>query len=418
MDPSNLSITFTPTVASYAILSANSSLWTSTSGYNQDLGIAVNGGIYPTAAGQPEAWKESGGPTTYAPDAAFVQTVIPVAASTLYTAKLQWKANQPDPYTILAGAGPIGSKFSPTRITAWLVPASPTTVTSKSSTAQYPLNGNDGVTWKDIDPANLSLSFTPPAGNWLAYVSGNADLWTTGAANQDLGISLTGGGYPTTAGQPEAWKESGGTAPYSPNAAFVQAPLPVVGGGTVYTAKLQWKANHATSGTILAGAGPVGNFSPTSLTVVLLPNPSGGSSTSSTQQYSLTGSDGSTWQTIDPNLKLALSPAAATNYLFAANADLWSRALGYGQDIGLMISGGSYGTGTLVAWQESGAAGTFSPNASYAFGDITLAGSTTYNVWLVWKTNHAAPPGVSIVAGAGPIGVKYSPTWLTATVLN
>ena len=40
--------------------------------------------------------------------------------------------------------------------------------------------------------------------------------------NQDIGISVIGGVYPTTAGQPEAWKESGGFAgTFSPNAAFV-----------------------------------------------------------------------------------------------------------------------------------------------------------------------------------------------------
>jgi hypothetical protein len=417
IDPTNLSISFTPTVPSYAILSANSSLWTSAAGYNQDLGIAVTGGAYPSVNGQPEAWKESGGPTTFAPNAAFVQTVIPVGAAATYTARLQWKTNQPDPFTTYAGAGPIGNAYSPTRITAMLVPVSSATVFSKSSTSQYSLGGSDGSTWSDMDAANLSLSFSPPAGNWLAYVSGNADLWTNGAGNnQDLGVSVTGGPYPSTAGQPEIWKESGGPATFSPNAAFAQAVLPVTG-ALGYTAKLQWKANHATSGTIWAGAGPGTKFSPTSLTVVLLPNPAGGASKSSTQQYSLYGSDGSTWQTIDPNVKLTLSPAGATNFLFAANVDLWTTALGYGQDIGLMISGGSYGSGTLVAWQESGAAGTFSPNAAYAFGDITLAGANTYNVWLVWKANHPAP-GVSIVAGAGPIAGKFSPTWLTATALN
>jgi hypothetical protein len=417
MDNGKLSINFTPSVPSVAILSANTSLWTSTAGYNQDVGITVTGGAYPTVSGQPEAWKESGGPTTYSPNAAFVQTVIPVAAGTGYTAKLQWKANQPDPYTIWAGAGPIGSNFSPTRITALLVPVSPTTVTSTSSTAQYPLTGNDGNAWSDIDPANLIVSFNPPAGNWLAYISGNADMWTTGGANQDLGITLTGGAYPTTAGQPEVWKESGGPVPYSPNAAFVQAPLPVVG-NTNYVARLQWKANHATSGTIWAGAGGAGKFSPTSLSVVLIPNPSRGIGISSTQQYPFPNSDGNTWTAMDiANLKLTLAPSVTTNYLVSGSADLWSNTLGYGQDIGVMISGGIYGTtGTLLGWQESGAAGTFSPNAAYTFSDVTLYGGNTYTVWLVWKANHWAP-GVTIYAGAGGAG-KFSPTWLTATALN
>jgi hypothetical protein len=297
------------------------------------------------------------------------------------------------------------------------VPVTPVPVTNKSSTTQYKLAGSNGTTWQDVDATNLNVSFTPPAGNWLAYVSGNADLWTSGAGdNQDLGVALTGGAYPTTPGQPEAWKESGGPAVMSPNAAFVQAPLAVLG-GTPYTARLQWKANHPTGGTIWAGAGN-GKFSPTSIAVVLVPSPAGGAGASSTAQYPLANSDGGTWTPLDmTNLKLTLTPSANTNYLLTGNADLWTNTLGYGQDVGVMISGGVFGSGTLLAWQESGAAGTLSPNAAYVFGDVPLVASTTYTVWLVWKTNHAAP-GVTIYVGAGPIGTKFSPTWLTATALN
>jgi hypothetical protein len=116
------------------------------------------------------------------------------------------------------------------------------------------------------------------------------------------------------------------------------------------------------------------------------------------------------------NLKLTLAPSVTTNYLVSGSADLWTNTLGYGQDIGVMISGGAYGAGTLLAWQESGAAGTFSPNAAYTFADVALAGGTSYTVWLVWKANHSAP-GVTIYVAAG-WGGKYSPTWLTATALN
>jgi len=417
MDATSLTISFTPSAASVAILSANASLWTSAPGYNQDLGITVSGGAYPTTPGQPEAWKESGGSTTYSPNAAFLQTLIPVAASTTYTAKIQWKANQNDPFTIWAGAGPIGNKYSPTRITAWLIPTNPTTVSSKSSTLQYNLLSTNSPTWLDIDATNLGVTFTPPSGNWLALVSGNADLWTTGGGtNQDLGIALSGGAYPTTSGQPEAWKESGGPSVMSPNAAFVQAPLQVVG-GTTYTARLQWKTNHSSAGSIWAGAGN-GKYSPTSIAVVLVPSPAGGSGASTTQQYTQANSDGATWQALDmTNLKLTVAPGTNTNYLLSGNVDLWTNALGYGQDIGVMISGGTFGSGTLLTWQESGAVGTFSPNAAYVFGDVALAGGTTYTVWLVWKANHSAP-GVTIYAAAGPIGTKYSPTLLSAEALN
>ena len=428
IDPTNLSITFTPNAASVAILSANASLWTNVAGYNQDIGISVTGTGFPTVTGQPEAWKESGGVSnpaspgsaTFSPNAAFLQTVIPVSAATPYTAKLQWKSNVPDPYTIWAGAGPIGNKYSPIRISAFLVPLSQMTQWSKSSPAQYQLSGSNGATWQDIDTTNLSVTFTPPPGNWLAMVSGNADLWTSSLGiNQDIGVTVSGGLYPTTLGQPEVWKESGGPATLSPNAAFVQAPLAVVGTST-YTAKLQWKANRPTSGTIWAGAGPVaGKYSPTSIAVYLVPSPAGGAGASTTQQYTFPISDGSTWLALDnTNLKLTLTPSVNTNYLLSANVDLWTNTIGYGQDIGIMISGGTFGTGgTLLTWQESGSTGTFSPNAAYAYGDVSLAASTTYTVWLVWKTNRAAP-GVTIYAAAGPIGTKYSPTLLSAVALN
>ena len=126
VNATNLSLTITPSFNCQAILSGNSDLWTSTAGFNQDLGILISGGAYPTVAGQPEAWKESGGfAGTFSPNAAFVETVKPLVAGTTYTIKLQWKANKNAPgATIWAGAGPIplgSSTFSPTRLTALLI---------------------------------------------------------------------------------------------------------------------------------------------------------------------------------------------------------------------------------------------------------------------------------------------------------
>jgi hypothetical protein len=149
------------------------------------------------------------------------------------------------------------------------------TLFTKVSTQQYMLSNSDGVTWVDMDATNLSLTVAPKQ-NSLAIIMGNSDLWTSQAGyNQDIGIAVSGGSYPTTAGQPEAWKESGGFAgTYSPNAAFAQTVLPL-SGGTAYTIKLVWKANKsATGATIWAGAGPIGGkFSPTRLTVLLIPAP-------------------------------------------------------------------------------------------------------------------------------------------------
>jgi hypothetical protein len=143
------------------------------------------------------------------------------------------------------------------------------------STRQYTLSDSNGVSWIDMDDTNLSLTLTPQQ-NSLAIISANSDLWTSKAGyNQDLGIAITGGSYPSTAGQPEAWKESGGFAgTFSPNAAFAQTLLPLTA-GTAYTVKLQWKTNkNAPGASIWAGAGPVGGkFSPTRLTVLLVPTP-------------------------------------------------------------------------------------------------------------------------------------------------
>ena len=73
-----------------------------------------------------------------------------------------------------------------------------------------------------------------------------------------------------------------------------------------------------------------------------------------------------------------------------------------------MVSGGAYGTGTLVAWKESGGfAGTFSPNAAFVTTDLHLQAGVTYTVWVVWKANRAGPS--NIYAGAGPIGGAFSP---------
>jgi hypothetical protein len=147
-------------------------------------------------------------------------------------------------------------------------------------TTQPTLAGSDGTTWVPMSGA-LSITLTPKF-HAQARVSANVDLWTTtSGVNQDIGVMVTGGtggaggvgNYPTTTGQPEAWKESGGNAGiFSPNAAQLEAVLPVHA-GQAYTFSLVWKANHATSGTIWAGAGPIGGkFSPTRLTIQLVPD--------------------------------------------------------------------------------------------------------------------------------------------------
>jgi hypothetical protein len=109
------------------LISANIDLWTSQAGYNQDIGISVSGGSYPTVPGQPEAWKESGGfAGTFSPNAAYVETVITISPQTTYDITVTWKANKPaSGATIWAGAGPDPPSdpftgYSPSRLT--LVP--------------------------------------------------------------------------------------------------------------------------------------------------------------------------------------------------------------------------------------------------------------------------------------------------------
>jgi hypothetical protein len=137
------------------------------------------------------------------------------------------------------------------------------------STSQYKLSNSDGATWTAIDWSKEVL-FTPTK-DCTAIVSANADLWTANAGfNQDIGIAVVDGpGFPSVAGQPEGWKESGGFAgTFSPNAAYMQIVL-ALKMNTTYSMQLVWKTNkNAAGATIYAGAGPIGGaYSPTRLTV-------------------------------------------------------------------------------------------------------------------------------------------------------
>jgi len=149
-------------------------------------------------------------------------------------------------------------------------------------------------------------------------------------------------------------------------------------------------------------------------------------SAASTRQYQLTNSDGQSWQAMDPQaLSLTVAPPRDAMVLVTGNADLWTANAGYNQDLGLWVSGGDYGGGQVVAWKESGgSAGSFSPNAAFVQGVVTLKGPdpntgaiTTYSLRLVWKTNRPAN-GATIFAGAGPISGQYSPTRLSAELLG
>ncbi len=360
-----------------------------------------------------------------------MQTVVFLRQGQPYTVKLVWKANQKAiGATIWAGAGPIGDKFSPTRLTAQLLPASTSNLKSAIISNQPNQAGSDGATWKDLDPG-LSFQYTPCV-NGQANLSANIDLWTSVSSyNQDVGISVSGGAFPTQAGQPEVWKESGGNAgTFSPNAAFVQGVIPLTA-NTTYTFKLTWKSNLPSPSTaaIWAGAGPIGNlYSPTRLMLQFVP--SGGSvsrvvDAASTTQYTQTGSNGAAWVDMDvassSPLTFQLSSTTSCVAMLSANADLWTSVAGYNQDIGITVSGGAYPTmsGQPEAWKESGGfAGTYSPNAAYAQTVLQLAPGVQYTVKVQWKTNVQSVPSAVIYTGAGAINTKYSPTRLTAQLLG
>jgi len=200
-----------------------------------------------------------------------------------------------------------------------------------------------------------------------------------------------------------------------PNAAEAQTVVQLTA-GTAYTIKVQWKTNVGTPGTIYAAAGAGPTYSPTRLTLRLFPVATLVKDAQSTQQYSRTGSSGSDWMPIDStNLQTTVTPTADSQWMISGNVDLWTATAGVNQDVGIFVSGGAYGTGTLVSWKESGGfAGTFSPNAAFVHTVLPLQGGMTYTVTLEWKANKATSG--TIYVGAG--GPTYSPTRLTVQSLG
>jgi hypothetical protein len=246
----------------------------------------------------------------------------------------------------------------------------------------------------------------------------NSDLWTGSAGfNQDIGIFVSVDGASESLDTMVAWKESGGFAgTSSPNAAFVKATYAMTGGHT-YTFRLKWKTNkNDPGGFIVAGAGTAGAFSPTSLVAQSIVAGANPYHAETNTQYSLSNSDGVSWQPIDAALNVTVAPGSNTNSILGANADLWTANAGFNQDIGIFVSDNG-GADTLVAWKESGGfAGTSSPNAAYAQATYAMTSGHTYVFKLKWKTNKNDPGGF-IVAAAGHPG-NFSPTRLTVELTN
>ena len=416
IDAGDLGSTFNPSVDSIAVSVGNADLWTAVAVFNQDIGIEVTPlGGSPTVV----AWKESGGfAGTFSPNAAAVQGTYSVTAGTTYTVTLVWKTNRPMPWTdqIHVAAGQAGA-FSPTTLITTLYPAATSPVTAAGSTQQYDLaasGADNGTAWRAVDAGQLAMTLAPSASS-VAIISGNADLWTaTAGINQDIGIQVTpDGGSPAVV----AWKESGGFAgTFSPNAAFVQARVPMTT-GIQYTITLVWRSNvaMATGDAILIGAGMEPAFSPTTLFSVLYPAAAAPAQVASSSQYTLaaTGFDsGTAWRNVDATgLSQSVTPSGTCQVLITGNADLWTANAGINQDIGIEVTP-SGGSTTLVAWKESGGfAGTFSPNAAFVQGLYTMSAATTYTVTLVWRSNVSMATGDAIWIAAGSTGA-FSPTTL------
>lgn len=307
-------------------------------------------------------------------------------------------------------------------------------VYSRASNRQYTLANSDGTSWNDLDSTSttpLTLTVTPSS-NAQAVISGNVDLWTSQAGyNQDLGINIAEASTTQYPGHIVAWKESGGFAgTFSPNAAYVQAFFPMTA-GTTYHVKLQWKTNkNAPGATIWAGAGPWpstgSSFSPSRLTLALVPAPGGINTAADAHQLTLSNSDGTTWQDMDSTsttpLMLAVTPSVNSNAILSGNADLWTSSAGYNQDLGIYVqeANTTQYPGNIIAWKESGGfAGTFSPNAAFVQTVFPMTAGTTYHIKLQWKANKNAS-GATIWAGAGPWPsgtTSYSPTRLTALLV-
>jgi hypothetical protein len=339
-----------------------------------------------------------------------------LTTSTTYEFTLRWKSNIPAAgATIFAGAG-AGPVFSPTRLTVRTVESGSTALTTFSP-KQYSLSTSQSWTAMDSGVSGLFLDIPPTSGR-VAIVHANADLWTaTAGFNQDLGIFVTPtGGSEALA----AWKESGGrSGTFSPNAALVQTVLPastVTSGARV---TLKWKSNvRASGGTIFAGAGVGPAYSPTRLTVELVPTASVITSASPpNEQYKLEFSDGVSWFAVSGALHLLANPPASDCLaVIGVNMDLWTENAGVNQDIGIELqTGGITYWPPVLGWKESGgSAGTFSPNAAYLETVLPIYPGLSYDLQVVWKANHDTTGIIHANAGVTP---NFSPSRITAQLI-
>ena len=377
----SLSRTWTAASAGTALITVTTDLWSSRQGTNADIGVEVDGSL--------AAWKEAGFTGAFTPVPATLQTVVPVSSGS-HTVQVVWKSNQPAVgVTIVAGAGASGA-YSPSRLLIQPGPtggsnnaggASVATGPSVQDQLEQPI---DGSTWRTLD-RSLTFAVTPTqTGTWL--LSGNADLWTgTAGINQDLGIVVDG--------QLVAWKESGGSAAFSPKATFVTVEVTLTG-GSQHSVALVWKTNRAAPGAlIVAGAGSTGAFSPSRLTA--MPDTPLRAAAVTTSQPSAPNTAPGTWSVVSPALTLTIPDGTNQAVPLAASLDAWTSAAPANLDVGIEVDG------TLVAWTEVGLTRAYSPCAVFV-GATWQPATGSHTVQVVWRVSSAAAGSRFAGAGSAP----------------
>ena len=180
----------------------------------------------------------------------------------------------------------------------------------------------------------------------------------------------------------------------------------------------------APGGTLYAGAGTSSTgFSPTRLTVELVPPANLGFIRSAASYTLNSANDGTNWVEFNSALRANLRPPRNAIGIAGGNIDLWTSQAGYNQDIGLFVcdaSAGSclnFGNFDLMAWKESGGfAGTYSPNAAFVQATWPLLAGHNYVFALGWKPNVSAPAAV-IWGAAGTGQTQFSTTTLTVEAI-
>ncbi|MBV8527448.1 MAG: fibronectin type III domain-containing protein [Candidatus Dormibacteraeota bacterium] len=410
IDDTNLGLSITPAVTGSVLLTANSTLsTTSTDGNNdEDIGIEVNGSLV--------SWREAAGQNPPFQSAILVQALQSVTAGTPYTVEIVWKSERPlMGARIEAGTGPAGGPYSPTTLNVQTMSAA--NGAQEMNTGSFTDETSDGTTWTALSTSSMTLALAPSATGY-AVLSAQTDLYSSrGNVGLDLGICLLPG-TSTSSTCPQAdivaWNEVNPGYALS-QAVSVQAVAPVTGGST-YIVELVWKTAGSFGSIFTGDAYSAGG--PTQLIAYTMP-PSGGaavwSTVSSSQQYSLPSSDGSTWHEMDAaNLvSQALSPSADETVLVTATADPWAVTASRAQDLALFVSVNG-GAPTTIGWVESGgSSATSNPTATAVQAEYTLGssgGPYVFSLW--WKSDPADSSG--IYDGAGPLnGNVYSSTTLT-----